>query len=213
MQPQPRAGIPAFSLLQDANFRTIFGAGLLTETSHRIELLVLSWFILTETNSVFQLGLIVVFLNLPRPVLALVTGIMADRFSRHHILVVAQGINLLTAAAILPLIMVDLFQPWHVFAATFIQGIARALDHPSRRMAIFDVVGQKRLVNAMSLETIKNTLGTMIGPILGGVLLSLTGFGGAFTCVVVVASAGVALVFPVEDSELQEGYTSRSCVE
>jgi MFS family permease len=195
---RPHAPALAIPLLREANFRSLWGVGGLTEISRRLELLALSWLILETTNSTFQLALIWVFNNLPRPILSPFTGIIADRFSRHRVMVVAQGLNGLTATGVLFLLVADVVQPWHVFAATFLQGATRALEDPSRRTAIFDVVGEGRLVNAMALETISNTVGKMIGPILGGVLVGTVGFTWAYVGAVLVHLLALALLTRVK---------------
>ena len=162
-----------------------------------MEQLVLSWFILQETDSPFQLGLLLVFLNAPRPILSPFTGVIADRFSRRWLLVVAQSLNALTAASLLALFVSEQIEPWHGFVAVGFHGIARALDDPVRRPAIFDIVGEKRLVTAMSLEMISNTLGLIAGPLLGGILISLVDFSGGYSFVLVVHLLALGLFFRV----------------
>ena len=197
MQPQHGSRIPIFPVLQDGNFRNIWYVGVLVEVSRRLELLVLSWFVLLETGSPFQLGLVVVFLNSPRPLLSPFTGLIADRFSRHRILLVSQILNALVATGILLLFATDLMQPWHVFVVATLQGVSWSLDFPSRRTAIFDIVGARWLVNAMALENLAHTLGRLAGPLLGGILISLAGSTGAYGFVVVVHLMGLALLLRV----------------
>ena len=151
------SNIPALTVLQDRDFRAIWYVGGLHEISRRMELLVLSWLILQTTDSPFQLGLVLVFNNLPRPLISLFAGLIADRFSRLRILAVAQTTNTLVAAVILLLILNDTITSWHVFSA-----------------------GDRRIVNALSLDQISNTMGKMSGPLLGGVLLDASGFAGAY---------------------------------
>jgi MFS family permease len=148
-----------------------------------MELLVLSWLILQTTDSPFQLGLVLVFNNLPRPLFSLFSGFVADRFNRHRILYVAQTINTLVAAGILFLILREQIASWHVFLAVFMTGLTKCLEDPSRRTAILDIVGEGRLVNALSLDQISNTVGKMAGPLLGGILLDASGFTGAYVLV------------------------------
>lgn len=162
-----------------------------------MELLVLSWLILQTTNSPFQLGLILVFTNLPRPFFSLFSGVIADRFSRYRILLLSQSLNTVIAMAILWLILLDRVQPWHVFVAVFMQGTTKALEDPSRRTAIFDIVGEGRLVNAISLDSMSNTVGKMVGPILGGILIGSTGFTGAYVVVSVAHLLTVGLLTQV----------------
>ena len=195
MQRPVRARIPALLLLRDGNYRTLWLSGFLLEMSRRMELLILSWWILLETRSPFQLGLVLVFYTLPRPFVSLFAGTIAERFDRHHILIIAQISHTLIAIAVLFLYVSDLIQPWQVFLAVPLQGIARALDDPSRRTAIFDIVGRTRLVHAMSFETISHTIGRMIGPIIAGVTLGVWGFSESY--VFPVAANLLALVLLV----------------
>jgi len=196
LQRQPRDRAPVFSVLRDSNFRTIWYVGSLHELARRMELLVLSWLILQVTDSYFQLGLILVFNNLPRPVISLFSGVIADRFSRQRILLLSQLVNTFTALALLALLAYDfeLIRPWQVFLAIAIQGATKSVEDPSRRTAILDLVGENRLVNALSLDVISNTVGKMVGPLLGGVLLATVDFGGAYSFVVAVHLINVVMV-------------------
>lgn len=175
MRLGPRRDAPVFSVLRDPQFRAIWYVGTLRELSRRMELLVLSWLILQATQSPFQLGLVLVFNNLPRPALSFFTGFIADRFNRWRILMASQVINTLVAAILLALIAMDAIQAWHVYAAVFLQGATKSLEDPSRRTGILDIVGERRLVNALSLDTISNTAGKMLGPLLGGIMIDTSG--------------------------------------
>ncbi len=175
MRFNPGGNVPAFSVLQDRDFRAIWYVGSLREISRRMELLVLSWIILQATQSPFQLGLVLVFNNLPRPALSLFTGFIADRFNRWRILFISQLINTAVSVAILVLVASDSVAAWHVFTAVFLQGATKSLEDPSRRTAILDIVGERRLVNALSLDTMSNTAGKMLGPLLGGVMIDVSG--------------------------------------
>jgi MFS family permease len=170
------------SVLQNADFRMIWYVGSVGEFARRMELLVLSWLILQLTDSYFQLGLVLAFNNLSRPMISLYTGYIADRFPRRRVLVAGQVINVLTAATLLAVIAYDfeMIESWHVFTAVFVQGLTKAIEDPSRRTAIFDIVGQRRLVNALSLDVISNNIGKMTGPIIGGILLGAAGFTEAY---------------------------------
>ena len=197
MRPVPRSRVPILSVLRNRNFRTLWYAGSLIESLRRTELLVLSILVLQDTNSPFQLALILVFFNLPRSMFSLLTGAVAERFSRQHVLVVGQSTNMLVAAGLLSLMATDEIQPWHAFVAVFWQGGIKCLEDPSRRTAIFDIVGQRRLVNAMSLDVVTITAGRMVGPVLGGVLVSLVDNTGAYSFVLVVHAVALALLFRV----------------
>lgn len=184
--PPPRPRSPVLAVLEDGHFRSLWYVGSLNELCRRMELLVLSWLILQTTNSPFQLGLVLVFNNLPRPLFSPFAGVIADRVSRRRILAAAQVINCATAAAILALIFTDRIASWHVFLAVSVHGATKSLEDPARRTAILDIVGANRLVNALSLDTMSNTVGKMVGPLLFGVLVDTSGFTGAYIFVLII---------------------------
>ena len=68
------------------------------------------------------------------------------------------------------------------------------LDDPSRRTAIFDLAGRERLASAMSLETINNNSGKIVGPLIGGVLIASTGFVGSFAAILVLDAVSFLLM-------------------
>ena len=197
MRPVPRSRVPILSVFQNGNFRTLWYAGSLIESSRRMELLVLSILVLQETNSPFQLALILVFFNLPRAMFSLFAGAVAERLSRQQVLLAAQSTHMLVAAGLLLLMATDQIQAWHAFVAVFMQGGIKCLEDPSRRTAIFDIVGQRRLVNAMSLDVVTITAGRMVGPLVGGILISLSDYTGAYAFVLVVHVVALGLLFRV----------------
>ena len=159
-----------------------------------MELLVLGYLIFNLTGSAFQVGLLALFLNAPRPPLSLFAGLLADRLDRRRIMIGIHAIYLALAAAILALLISDTIRPWHVFLVIFVQGAVKVLDDPSRRTAIFDLAGRHRVVSAMSLETITNNGGKILGPAAGGLLIAGTGFLGAYAILVALDLASLLLM-------------------
>ena len=189
------SSLPVLVILQNPNFRLMWAARWVHEISRRMELLVLGYLIYELTDSAFQVGLISAFLNGPRPPLSLVAGMLADRLDRWRILTGIHTFYLLVASGLLTLLLLDLIHPWFVFFAILLQGTAKVLDDPTRRAALFDLAGQDRIAHAMSLETITNNAGKILGPITGGLLLAFFGFKGAYLTLVALDLIAVALMF------------------
>src|SRR5262245_36286264 len=180
---QSQSRPPVLTVLHDADFRTIWCVGGLSEVARWMEQLVLSLLIWQVTRSALPLALVLVFNNLPRPLCSPFTGLLADRLNRRRILIGAQLLNTATAVAVLGLLLLERLQPWQVFLAVSLQGIVKSLEDPARRTAILDLVGVGRLVNALSLEVLTNTTGKLLGPLLAGVMIETVGFSGAYSCV------------------------------
>ena len=186
--------VPALEVLQNRNFRFLWAARWVHEISRRMELIVLGYLIYHLTDSAFQVGLISVFLNGPRPPLSLVAGMLADRLDRWRILAGIHACYLVIAAGILALLIMDQVQPWHIFVAVLFQGTAKVLDDPTRRAALFDLAGQERIAHAMSLETITNNGGKILGPLAGGLMVQFYGFAGAFIVLVALDLVSALLI-------------------
>ena len=191
----PLSNIPVLVVLQNPDFRLMWAARWVHEISRRMELLVLGYLIYELTDSVFQVGLISVFLNGPRPPLSLVAGMLADRLDRWRILAGIHTFYLLVASGLLALLILDLIHPWYVFLAILLQGTAKVLDDPTRRAALFDLAGEARIAHAMSLETITNTGGKILGPLTGGLLIAFYGYTGAFIVLVTLDLIAAGLMF------------------
>jgi len=197
MRPIPGARGAAAQLMRERNFRIIWSVGILAEFGRRYEILALSLLILDITNNdPAQLMLLWVFNNLPRPFVSSLAGYIADLFSRQRVMLITQTFNLGIAAGLLALMLFDLesLRTWHIFAAAFIQGTTKAVEDPSRRTGIFDIVGRDRLVNAMSLDVISQNVGKMIGPVVGGLLIQFWGYPAAYIFLLFVHAGNLWLI-------------------
>ena len=159
-----------------------------------MELLVLGYLVLRLTDSPFQVGLIAVFLNLPRPFFSLFAGLVADRLDRRRILFGVHVTYFVISTVLLVLLLMDAVEPWHIFLAILLQGSAKVLDDPSRRTAIFDLAGREHLASAMSLETINNNSGKIAGPLIGGVLIASTGFAGSYAAILALDTVSLLMM-------------------
>ena len=186
--------MPAFDVLKNGDFRTLWTVKAVNEVSRRMELLTLGYLVLRMTDSPFQVGLIAVFLNLPRPFFSLFAGLVADRLDRRRVLIGVHAIYSVISTVLLLLLVMGAVEPWHVFIAIFLQGSAKALDDPSRRTAIFDLAGRERLASAMSLETINNNSGKIAGPLIGGVLIASTGFVGSYAVILALDAVSLLMI-------------------
>jgi MFS family permease len=168
--------------------------GGLSEIARWMEQLVLSVLIWEVTQSPLQLALVLVFNNAPRPLCSPITGLLADRFSRRRILFGAQFLATSTVMGLLVMLMLETIQPWQVYIAVALMGVTKALEDPSRRTAILDIVGSQRLVNALSLDVMNHTTGKILGPLTGGALVETIGFVGACGCILALHIVNLGLM-------------------
>jgi MFS family permease len=171
---------PDWSILRQRDFRLLWAAGGISSACRWMEMGVLGWLMLQLTNSPWQVALAGVFRSAPMLAFGLFSGLIADRMNRWRVMLLTQAGNALVTVALLVSLLLDAIQPWQIFLGAFILGCSTILDMPSRRSLIYDVVGPHKLVSAMSLETINNTVGKFLGPLIGGFVIELTGFEGVY---------------------------------
>jgi predicted MFS family arabinose efflux permease len=80
---------------------------------------------------------------------------------------------------------------WHLAILVMALGLGWALDLPSRRSFIYDMMGPRRIVNALALDHLGMDGAKMLGPILGGLLWPVIGLGGCF----LILAAGYVVNF------------------
>lgn len=165
-------------------FWRVWTGSMLWYSARWMDLFVLQWQVLVMTDSAFQVSLIGFYRMAPMFVFGLLTGLLADRFDRKNVLLAAQLWNAVVSAAIAVLILSGRLSPWHLAVLVTALGFSWALDLPSRRSYIYDMVGARRVVNAMALDHVGMDGAKMIGPILGGMLWPVIGAGG---CLLILA--------------------------
>ncbi|MBX7110818.1 MAG: MFS transporter [Dehalococcoidia bacterium] len=177
---QPHAGAGwfgrTFSSLQDSNFRLLYFGNTLQFGSMQMQLLVRGYLVFDLTGSFAALGTMALANAIPGLLLAPVGGVVADRAPKKTVIQFAQAYNAINAA-VLAILAAGLFglelQFWHLFLSALLQGGVNSIMMPSRQSIISDLVPAERLTNAVAINTSGQNLMQLIGPGLGGLLISL----------------------------------------
>lgn len=186
--------------LANAAFRHIWLAAALWYICLTMEGTVLAWLVLEMTDSPFMVTLVGFFRLLPMSLLGLAGGSIADRLPKKPLLVGVQSVGILSGGAMVVLLSTGLIQPWHVFILVFITGIADTTDFSARRALIAEVIEPPRFLNAVSLHVAALTGSGIVGPVLGGLLIAMAGFSGAYIAIVAIYVVALALMVTVRYS-------------
>ena len=153
------------------DFRYLWAAGGVDNVGRWMEAVVMGLLVLELTDSPFQVALLFVFRWSPMLLLALLSGMLADRANRWLLMVVIRTSIWAVIGILTVLVTTGGIQPWHLFLGSLLLGLLYVLEFPSRRSFIYELVGGRRIVGAMSLETITVTIGRFLGPFLGGFIV------------------------------------------
>lgn len=149
------------------------------------------------TRNPFHLGLIGLALFLPALLLVLVTGLVADRFKRRHILAIGGAVEAACALALLFYSGYNEAGVWPVFVILVVLGTARAFMSPAASSLAPNVVPREALGSAISLNAAAWQLANIVGPVVGGLLAAASlqlafGVAAAFSVGAVLSIAMVA---------------------
>ncbi len=183
-----------FESFRIRSFRFQWSADSLSVWASEMETLVLGWYVLAETGSAFQTGMIGA-LRFGGTLLAPLYGVMADRIDRRRMLVGMRLLFAVQAAVLMALALSGVIQPWHAFVISGVGGLVRQGEQVVRQSLIADTVPRRSLMNAAGLARTTQDLSRIAGSFLGASLLSGLGLGQAYIGVTVffLASAVLAL--------------------
>ena len=171
---------PRFAALQHRNFKLLWAGLIVSNTGTWMQNVAQGWLVLQLTNSPFWLGLLGLSFAVPMIILPLVGGAVGDRIDRIKLLYVTQAGQLLTALTLAILTWTGTVHISYILIASFVSSVLLAFDNPARQALIPELVPQRDLMNAISLNSATYTGAALIGPAIAGILLVPLGAGTLF---------------------------------
>lgn len=165
------------------------------------------------TGSYAALGTVELANTGPRLIFALTGGVVADRSNRRTIAQVGQMVNAVIAAGIAALLFLDMLAFGHLVIAAVLQAVANSFALPARQAMIPQIVGMKRLTNALALNVSMMSTLRLGAPALAGFLIAVTGASWVFTLMAilyVVATLAMFKVTLISQSDLLEVDSGRT---
>ena len=171
-----------FRSFANVNYRIWFAGALISNVGGWMQATAQDWVVLTELtdNDATAMGVTMALQFGPPLVLVSLTGWVADRFDRRHILFATQSALLALAIAVGVLLLNDLMTLPMMFAFALGFGIVNAFDAPARQAFVSDMVSTGDTSNAVALNSASFNLARMIGPAVGGLLIVAIGSGWVF---------------------------------
>ena len=167
--------------LRHRNYRLFFGGQGISLIGTWMQQIALGWLVYRLTDSAFLLGLVGFAEQIPTFFLASFAGVLADRYNRHHIIILTQTLAMIEAAILAVLTLTNTIQIWHILFLSVCIGIINAFDMPTRQSFVIDVVEDKTdLPNAIALNSSMFNTARLVGPTIAGIMISLLGEGLCF---------------------------------
>src|SRR5882762_5547415 len=170
----------ALGVLRNGPFRRYIIGSAISDTGTWMQVMTQGWLMATLTSSAFMLGLANFCAGVPMLALMMVGGSAADIFDKRKILLITQYVQIGIAISIGLLIWSGKVSIWQIFIFAAIQGISNSFEMPALSALVPELVKREEIQAAISLDRSVFHGSRVVGPAVGGVLVSAWGFASAF---------------------------------
>ncbi len=161
--------IPAYRWIW---FNSVFGSMRLINT-----FVVRGWLVLTLTDSPFWVGAAPAMRGITQILLGVFAGVLLDRIDRKKAFLVAEVGTTIVSAIMAVLVFTDQIVLWHIFVASFFEGMFMAIRWPVINTMILQTVGPERVLNASASQMLGFNLGNVIASAVAGIVVDRFGIG------------------------------------
>lgn len=157
------------------------------------------WWITLETGSALALTIASVVGLLPQAVIGLFAGVWIDRYNRKHIMIIADILVAVSSFVLFLLFIMGFQSITIVYVVLFFRALGETFHKPALQAIIPSLVPKEELTKAGGMGQMVNSATTMVGPMLGAFIMSVTTLPfamlidvvGAFMAVITIAKVKV----------------------
>ncbi|MFO7712468.1 MAG: MFS transporter [Dehalococcoidia bacterium] len=166
-----------FDSLKNPAFRLYFGNMLGYMAGMNMEMTARNWLIYELTRSPTILGLKSLAVAGPMLFFSLFGGVIANRVQKNRVLFVGQMLSAVISVSIAIALATGYLSGeragswWILIVAAAFQGTVSSLMMPSRHVMLYEIVGGRQLLNAVSLNTLAMNGMRVLGPALAGLVI------------------------------------------
>ncbi|KIF00792.1 major facilitator transporter [Streptomyces sp. RSD-27] len=176
--PAPVRAASPWAPLAVRVFRALWIAQLVSNTGSWMQMVGAQWLLVGHGAALVTL--VQTASSLPVVLLALPSGVLADRFDRRSVLLASQFAMLAVSGALAVLAFRDALSPTVLLALTFLLGCGTALMGPAWQAVQPELVERGQLGQAAALGAVNMNLARAVGPALGGAVVAAAGAGWVF---------------------------------
>jgi len=192
--PEPPAQLTSREVLKSPDVRAMLVYGVCLYTGLMLQAAVLGKQVYDITGREIDIGWIGLVEFLPAAVLVLVTGVVADRFYRRNVVLIAVAGELVSAVALMFYARTNPTAVAPIFMITLLYGVARAFVAPAARSIWPSIAPPGGLPAVVALSSASWTGAAIAGPAMSGLLYSIDPWVAYFAASVLIAMGMAAML-------------------
>jgi MFS family permease len=190
------------------SFRFQWPADLATSWAFEMETIILGWYVLVETQSVFMLTVFASLLYLGT-LLSPMFGVMGDHIGQRALLCIMRSVYALCALVLMASTFLGVLTPPLVLATTFVVGLVRPSDVGMRSALVGQIVPPNQLIGAMGIQRTTQDSARIAGALTGAGLVAMLGMGPAYVVVFLFYVVSILLMLKAGDVLARDAWPKR----
>ncbi len=189
--------LPILDALAVRDFRLLWGSEAISVIGDQFHFVAMSWLVISLTGSGLALGTVLIAVGVPRAILLVPFGVLADRRSPRSMMLAAHAARALIVGGVAALVISHHASIPALAALGALFGCADAAYMPAQQAFLPRTLDADRLPSANALLQATMQLASIAGPPIAGVVVAIAGAGSAFAvdaASFVLAGALVALI-------------------
>lgn len=162
------------------DFRLLFTGETVSLLGDQFHFVALAWLALELTGSGLALGSVLLVGGLPRMILVLVGGALADRTSPRSVMLISNALRMVVVGLLALLVLSGRVELWMLYPFALFFGAVDAFFWPAQGTIVPMIVTEDDLPAANGLTQGSQQLTQLVGPALAGLLVAAVGTGWAF---------------------------------
>ena len=182
--------------LKNNDFRKLWISDILIGSADNIEMLIISWVIITKTNS----GLILGTYGATRffsTFFAPLFGSVIDRFNKKTTLSLSRSYMIIHSIIFLIFSLQNILTTFNIIFITFFYGIARTSDRISREALTQILIKKKDLRNASGIIRATMDFTKIISPIIGAMIYTNLGIEYSYLIIGILYIGALLAIYPI----------------
>jgi MFS family permease len=201
-----------------SNSRTFYTL-ILTQTfsliGSRISSLAMSIWIFNQTGNATPLALVSFFTILPTVVASSISGVLADRWDRRYVMVIADAGQAVGTLLLLISFASGSFELWHLYLVAFVNAVFGVFQGPAFQASITMLIPDSQRDRANAIQQLTGPMAGIIAPAIAGVIYAAVGVIGAIAIDLLTFVIAMFVVFTVHiprPSVTAEGLAMRGTI-
>lgn len=162
------------------DYRLLWIGNFFSNSAQWLQLLTVGWLVrgLTENSSNSTLFVVTVggMSLLPGLILAPVAGTLGDRLDRRKLVIGIQSFMAVFSFLFAIMVGNQLATVWHAYIYVFVSGVCVSISQNSRMALVANTVPREAMAHAFATNVLTIPGTRMIGPFIGGILITTLGF-------------------------------------